>query len=130
MAELPCVYFVSESVSRFVKVGHTANLRSRMKHYNYSIPGETMIEGTISAETKKQAAEIEKVILDRWRAQGKAVQTKNSRTEWFKVGDADIREMAEYIIARMPVSGLAGLCTARESYPAREQGYHGVRAFS
>lgn len=87
-----CVYFVSEDVSRYVKVGHTTNLRRRMQHYNYTIPGETRIEGAIYVKTKTDACVVESAILKFFRGKGLAVETNKRRSEWFKLCDGDIRE--------------------------------------
>lgn len=108
-----CVYFVSEDVSRFVKVGHTTNLRRRMQHYNYTVPGETRIEGAIYVASKSDACAVELAVLSLLRSKGLCVSTKSRSTEWFKIGDADIREASDRVAAQMPDkivrrTGLAG----------------------
>jgi hypothetical protein len=94
-----CVYFVSEDVSHFVKVGHTTNLRRRMQHYNYTIPGETRIEGAVYVTTKTLACSVESMILKFLRGKGLAVETNKRRSEWFKLADADIREAVAHASA-------------------------------
>lgn len=87
-----CVYFVSEDVSRYIKVGHTTNLRRRMQHYNYTVPGETRIEGAIYVPTKTDACCIERVLLKWFRERGLTVDSNRRRSEWFRLSDGDIRE--------------------------------------
>lgn len=91
-----CVYFVSEDVSHFVKVGHTTNLRRRMQHYNYTVPGETRIEGAIYLATKTDACAVEMMVLKFLRRKGLAVESSNRRSEWFRLSDSDIREAANH----------------------------------
>lgn len=97
-----CVYFVSEDVSHFVKVGHTTNLRRRMQHYNYTIPGETRIEGAIYVPTKPDACAVEAAVLRFLRGRGLAVETNKRRSEWFKLSDSDIREAVDHASVSFP----------------------------
>lgn len=103
-----CVYFVSEDVSHYVKVGHTTNLRRRMQHYNYTIPGETRIEGAVYVPTKADACAVEATILRFLRGKGLAVETNKRRSEWFKLSDADIREA----VNRVATNNVGGILRA------------------
>lgn len=83
-----------------------------MRHYNYTLPGGAMIEGTMHFRTKDEAKVAEALALKMWRAQGKSVPSMNSRTEWFSAGDIDVKELVHFMLSDGPPSiKLTGLCS-------------------